>query len=135
MTLIESIGAYLRTEATTVIAAVSTRTYWPMGKSESVLPYISIRLASSRRIAVGLSGAFQPRESQIEVVCYARTQASAWVLAEAVKTDLDNHIGITPSDGTVKIKHCYCSDESDLISESAFEAGVFAVALTFDIKT
>lgn len=135
MTLPESIGQYLRTEAANTIAIVGTKSFWCYETQNVTAPWVTFRLASSQRIAQHLTGAGAPRQSTIEVVCFASTQAAAWALAEAVKADMDTLTGVIPSGGTVNIKRCFSTDESDLVSDAALAAGVFAVSLTFSITT
>lgn len=135
MILLEAIGQYLRTEADETIAIASTRSYWLYAPTNATLPYSTFRLASSRRLANHINGAGAPRESTIELICFAANQSAAWALAEVVKLNLDNYQGLMPSTGTVRVKKCVCTDESDLVSEAAFEAGVFAVSLTFTVTT
>lgn len=131
----EAIAKYLRTEATATMTAVGTRTYWPYSTTEPTAPYVIVRLASTSRLVVTLQGAGQPREHSIEITCFARNQSEAWTVADAVRADLDNHTGTTPSTGGITLKHCYCSDESEVIEQGLFEAGIFAVSQTYTVKT
>lgn len=131
----EAIAKYLRTEATATMAAVGTRTYWPYSTTEPTDPYVIVRLASTSRLVVTLAGAGQPREHSIEITCFARTQSEAWTVADAVRTDLDNRAGATPSAGGITLKRCYCSDESEVIEAGLFEAGLFAVQQTYTVTT
>lgn len=135
MTLPEAIGQYLRTEATAVIAVVGTKSFWCYETQNVTAPWVTFRLASSQRISLHMNGAGSPRQSTVEAVCFAATQAAAWVVAEAVKTSMDNLTGLIPAAGTVRIKRCVVTDESDLVSEEALARGLFAVALTLTIIT
>lgn len=135
MTLPETIGLYLRTEATNTIAAVSTKSFWPFATQGVAPPFIAFGMSSSQRIATHMNGAGSPRQSTIDLKCYAESQSAAWLVAEAVKTDLDNYQGLMPAAGTVKVKRCVCTDEADVVSAEALESGLFAVQLTFTVVT
>lgn len=135
MTLREALGEYLRDEATATRAIVGTKSFWCYAPQKTTVPYVLFRLASSQPIATHINGAGAPRISTFEVIAHGATQAAAVALAEAVKADTDGLIGVIPSGGTVKVKRCYVSDESDLVSESALADGVFAVGLTLHITT
>lgn len=131
----EAIAKYLRTEGAATMAVVDARTYWPYSTTEPTAPYVIVRLASTSRLAVTLQGAGQPREHSVEITCFARTQSGAWAVADAVRSDLDNHAGATPSTGGIALKRCYCSDESEVIEAGLFEAGLFAVQQTYTVTT
>lgn len=116
------------------MAAVGTRSFWLYATQEVAKPYVVIRLASERTLGLSMDGtAIGPAESTVEVLCIANNQSSAWVVADAVKSDLHNRRGLTPSSGTVNLKRCICTDRSDLVSEENFERGNFGVSLTFTI--
>lgn len=135
MTLPEAIGQYLRTEATNTIAAVGTKSFWCYETQNVTAPWVTFKLASSRRISEHLTGAGAPRISTVEVLCVAANQAAAWVVAEAVKVDTDNLTGIIPTGGAVKIKRCVVTDEADAVSDATLSSGLAAVSLTLTITT
>lgn len=135
MTPAEAIAKYLRADATAVTALVSTRTYWPFATTEPTAPYVTVSLASTRRIAVSMNAALAPREYTVEVRCFGSTMTSAWAVADAVRGVLDNRTGATPATGGVTLKRCYCTDESEVIDDRLFTAGVFAVLQTYTVTT
>lgn len=128
--LASDIAAYLATAANTQ-ALTSGRVYWPFATSEPSMPYACVRLVSWRRLAIDMDGARAPRDFEVEVLCFADSQADAWALANAVLTDLDNRTGVT---GGTTIKHCFCATAADVVEEALFARGVSAVALSFAVK-
>jgi hypothetical protein len=76
----------------------------------------------------------EPKDVEVEVLTFGASQESAWTLADAVISDLDNHTGLTPSGGGSLLRHCYCSGAVDVIEAGLFDRGIFSVALTFSIK-
>jgi len=135
MTPAEAIAKYLRTDATSVTAIVSTRTYWPYGVTDAAHPCIMVSLAATRRLAVALNGALSPREYTVEVRCFASTQTGAWTVADAVRDVLDNRTGATPASGGITFKRCHCVDESEVLEERLFESGTFGVLQTYLVTT
>jgi hypothetical protein len=128
----KDIAVYLAASPRSTNTATSGRVFWPYPTQDVALPYVCVRLAQTRRMAVSLEGAQAPRDFVVEVHCFAASQSAAWTVADAVTTDLDNTTGVTI--GASTFKQCYCSDAADLIREDDFAAGVFGVALTFTVK-
>lgn len=124
-----AIVEYLRT-ATATTAAVAQASYWLYAPSKQALPYVCVRQASSQRIAQTLIGAGAPRIYSVDIMCFAASQSAAWAVAEAVKTDLDNYRGVA---GSFTIKRAFVENEEDALSPDMFEAGIFAVSLTFNV--
>ena len=131
MRIQEAIVRQLQQTTSATYAITGTRIFWSITATDPTLPFVRIRKSGHAPQMVGISTQRLPAEASIEVVCYAKTQAGAADLADAVNADLMAISGTLPNtspatSGAVWVSGVTPGTEEDLVSEDAFAKGIFA---------
>ena len=141
MTLQESIGAFLREECPLITAAVASRVYWNRPPEHPTFPFIAFRKSGERDLTESIDWQASGLVSaSIEFICMSRlSQSEACSVGAALTASLCGYDGAcwtgrTPStDGEYYVQGIRKTNDEDLSSAEYIEAGIYGVALAFEV--
>ncbi len=140
MRIQSAIALYLQAATSESFAICGARSFWQIPTQQAAFPFNRVRKAGHSPTGISMdSAARTPAAAQIEVVSYAKSQAGAADLADAVYNDLMAigriQIPVSSPQGALDpyVTRVLPGDEEDVVSDELREEGIFAELRVYQV--